>query len=108
MFVVLTLTIYISGLTTLVMIVIFAVLDGYSWAYITVLLNVIALEVSYREIGYSNVVRYIGSIIGALLSGIVISLRGYQADFTLATTLLTISIIILNKNKIIEKGGKIL
>ena len=91
---------YIPPYLVTPIIVIFSLLDGFSWAYIYVLLNLVALKISREEVGISNFIRSIGYILGAIISGIIISIFSYQINFALAMAILSVSIVIYSKVKI--------
>lgn len=78
-------------------IILFALLDGYSWAYISILLNLLALRVSKEEVGISNFIRNVGNILGAFLSGLIITMYNYQLDFLIAIVMLGASLVFYKK-----------
>lgn len=91
---------YVPETVIMLIMIIFAVLDGYSWAHITILLNLVALKTSKEEVGVSNFIRNIGNIIGAILSGILISIFSYQIDFIFAMVILGLSTLFFKKVKV--------
>lgn len=100
LFIMLISTLYLPGYLVTIVILIFSILDGYSWAYITILLNLIALKSSKEEVGISNFIRNIGNLLGAILSGLIITLFSYHLNFVSAIIILSLSISLYAKIKI--------
>ena len=100
MFLLLSFSVFLSGLPFMILLAIFFLLDGYSWSYIVILSNSLILRKSKTEMGINNFFRSLGYIIGSFFSGILIFHLGFSINFIVASIFLLTSILIFLKLKI--------
>jgi hypothetical protein len=75
---------------------IFWLLDGYSWGFIPILLNLIALKNCKEEFGIYNFFRSLGYTVGGFLSGIFAIKIGFQFLPLASSTLLFLVLLFSN------------
>jgi len=72
----------------LIFLLVFWILDGYTWGFIAILLNLFALKNCKEEFGVYNFFRSLGYTIGGFLSGVFAVKIGFQFLPLASTTLL--------------------
>jgi len=94
LFIMLIILEYTPPILKTAILILFAVIDGYTWAYIVIILNLIAIKHSKEEVGISNFIRNIGNLIGAFASGFIISLFNIELNFFIGIIVLSLSTIL--------------
>jgi predicted MFS family arabinose efflux permease len=100
LFILLLTVFFIEPIYSLIIFMVFSLIDGYTWAYISTILNIVAIRYSREDVGFSNFIRNMGYVAGASLSGIIIPLLGYQMNIILAVIALGLSTAIFMKSKV--------
>lgn len=82
----------------LILFVLFSAIDGFTWAFIAILLNSALLQAGTEELGINNFLRSIGYIVGGLVSGPLLSF-GVLANVSFASLLVMVGAFLLTKHK---------
>jgi MFS family permease len=85
-------------LFALILFVSFSAIDGFTWAFIAILLNSTLLEVGTEEFGINNFLRSLGYIAGGLISGPLLGF-GILANVSMASILVMAGALLLTKHK---------
>ncbi|MCD6402793.1 MAG: MFS transporter [Candidatus Aenigmarchaeota archaeon] len=96
MFLMLIVSGMVSRSLMIVLFLVFSLLDGYTWAFLTVLSNVLTIRLSKLEIGINSFFQFFGYAVGSLMSGWLIGLVGFALNFSLAIVFCLISIVFLS------------
>lgn len=78
----------------------YSLVDGFSWGYLLVLLNVISLRISKETVGTANFLNNLGYIAGALISGLIAYHLGLEIVLSLAGVFSALSLSVLLKARI--------
>ena len=85
-------SIWLSAEAALALLLFFSLLDGYTWAYIVILLNLSAMNISKEAVGVSNFMRNLGYVAGSVAGGIVATAFGYAVSLPLAAAVLALGV----------------
>jgi predicted MFS family arabinose efflux permease len=99
MFLMLIISVFLFGISFMIFLFVFFLLDGYSWSYIVIPSNSLILRKLKKEIGINNFFRSLGYIIGSFISGILIFYSGFIMNFSIAIVILIISIFLFLRTK---------
>ena len=77
----------------LIFLLVFWIVDGYSWGYIAILLNLFALKNCKEEFGVYNFFRSLGYTVGGFLSGFLATHIGFQVLPLVSTFLLFLALL---------------
>ncbi|HIQ13161.1 MAG TPA: MFS transporter [Thermoprotei archaeon] len=93
-FITLTLLTLVAYPLQIIVLAIFYILSGFTWAYLIVNLNLYALKHGKSEIGFTNFFGNIGLLTGAVSSGLIIQLIGFELLYIISALLLSIGLLI--------------
>ncbi len=91
MLVVLVISILAHGYYFTILMLLFYLLNGYTWAYIVVSPNKMFIEHSKGDLGVNNFFKNLGYAIGGIFSGFIVESAGFLACFVVSFTIILLT-----------------